>query len=185
MRWYPTPQRLAKFQKKFSPLCWSNRKHHSTLYHILWSCPYLKDLWTGISNIITDITYTVHNHSSISHFKIWHWFNPIWHQNGNYLHTLSSQTAYYMTLKDKHHAIGPRCDSISTYTLLLRTFNVAGKKTHILNFSNYGTPGNTGTIDSLVEYIIEITLNLFTLPCMHSSSTSLPPTLFIRFLYLR
>lgn len=57
MRWYLTPQRLAKFQPHSSFKCWRDCDHVGTLLHILWNCPLLQHLWRGVEDMIHKVLH--------------------------------------------------------------------------------------------------------------------------------
>lgn len=57
LRWYLTPQRMAKFHPQSSSKCWRECNHIGTLSHILWSCPALITLWKEVECFIQDICH--------------------------------------------------------------------------------------------------------------------------------
>lgn len=58
LRWYLTPQKIAKFQTLTSPTCWRGCQHTGTLLHTLWFCPAITNLWTDMEHILQDIFHS-------------------------------------------------------------------------------------------------------------------------------
>ena len=59
LRWYLTPYRLSRVYHGTSPLCWRQCGEVGTLIHIMWSCPKLSHLWSGVWGIARDILNTL------------------------------------------------------------------------------------------------------------------------------
>lgn len=55
MRWYLTPQQMAKFQSLSTPVCWGECTYTGTLLHIMWTCQSIRKLWSEIENILQKI----------------------------------------------------------------------------------------------------------------------------------
>lgn len=61
LRWYLTPSCISKIYHNASPKCWRMWGEYGTLFHILWSCPKIKPLWSQIENIMRTITRLKHS----------------------------------------------------------------------------------------------------------------------------
>lgn len=56
--WYLTPYRISKIYPGASPLLLRNCGGVGTLYHVLWSCPRLRLLWSQTGRLLSNITNT-------------------------------------------------------------------------------------------------------------------------------
>ncbi|CAH2223284.1 Hypothetical predicted protein [Pelobates cultripes] len=52
LRWYYTPQRLAKIYPGSRATCWRCNQQEGTLSHIFWYCPALSQYWQQIQDLI-------------------------------------------------------------------------------------------------------------------------------------
>lgn len=58
LQWYLTPYRISEIYPEASPQCWRLCGGTGTLYHILWSCPQLRLLWSQVERLLSIITGT-------------------------------------------------------------------------------------------------------------------------------
>ena len=54
-RAYITPSRLSKMSREVSDRCWHNCGGPGTLIHLLWSCPSIKQFWSNVVGVLTDM----------------------------------------------------------------------------------------------------------------------------------
>ena len=55
MRYFKTPIVIAKYDKKYSPLCWRGCGLIGDFSHIFWDCPKLQKLWEEVKREIREI----------------------------------------------------------------------------------------------------------------------------------
>ena len=55
MRYFKTPLVIAKYDKKYSPLCWRGCGLIGDFSHIFWDCPKLQKFWEEVKREISEI----------------------------------------------------------------------------------------------------------------------------------
>lgn len=56
LRWYLTPDTLAKYRDGSSSSCWRGCSQEGTIMHIFWKCPLISKLWEDVSHLISSVT---------------------------------------------------------------------------------------------------------------------------------
>lgn len=56
LRWYHTPDKLAKFYPSLSDECWRCEEETGSLNHIFWSCGYIQLFRTKVLDLIKQLT---------------------------------------------------------------------------------------------------------------------------------